>query len=257
MELEQINYRYYLQVNDDKVIITSKMVAELFGKRHDHVLRDIRQLIESDEIGLPKIGESDYSDSRGKQQPMYILDRDSCMVLCMGFNGKEAIKFRIGLVKTFNAMEIELIRLKTFSPVSKLDYIRLALEQEIKIQEQSQQLAIAEPKAEYFDNVLQSSSAITITIIAKEMGMSASSLNKMMEKDGIICKIGKSDQWFATAKYQDKGYVCDKTTTYKDSEGKINTKHHTYWTELGRHFIINKYSKIKEKYNDLFNLVSK
>ena len=78
-----------------------------------------------------------------------------------------------------------------------------------------------------------------------------------MKEDGIICKIGKSDQWFATSKYQDKGYVCDKTTTYTNSEGKLCTKHHTYWTEAGRHFIINKYSKIKEKYNDLFKLVSK
>lgn len=48
--------------------VTSQQVAEIFGKRHDHVLRDIEQILtQVPEIFIkPNFGLSEYTDSTGR-----------------------------------------------------------------------------------------------------------------------------------------------------------------------------------------------
>lgn len=43
-----------VKVENNQVVVSSRQIAESFGKRHDHVLRDISSIIE----GLPKIGDT-------------------------------------------------------------------------------------------------------------------------------------------------------------------------------------------------------
>jgi phage antirepressor YoqD-like protein len=91
------------------------------------------------------------------------------------------------------------------------------------------------PKVEYYEKVLQSESLIPTNVIAKELGMSAVSLNKMLHKKGIIYRSGNT--WVLYNRYQDKGYTGTKTVTFTDSLGESKTAVHTYWTEAGREFI--------------------
>ncbi len=90
-------------------------------------------------------------------------------------------------------------------------------------------------KAVYHDAVLQSQTLIPTTVIAKELGMSAVALNKMLHTKGIIYK--NDTHWLLYAPYQGKGYTGTKTALYIDSQGKYQTNIHTYWTEKGREFI--------------------
>jgi len=106
---------------------------------------------------------------------------------------------------------------------------------QIRTQEQEKQLITAAPKVQYHDKVLQSKSLIPTTVIAKELGMSAITLNKKLHEQGIQHQVGGI--WVLYAKYQDKGWTGIKTTTYTDSEGRERTIQHTYWTEKGRRFI--------------------
>ena len=74
------------------------MIAEKFGKEHQHVLRDIRTLIEGmSEIGdTPMFVESTYINEQNKQEyPIFIMNRDGFTLLTMGFNGKKALKFKL------------------------------------------------------------------------------------------------------------------------------------------------------------------
>lgn len=100
------------------------------------------------------------------------------------------------------------------------------------------ELAIAQPKANYTDNVLSSEGYMTATQIAKDYGKSAKWLNKLLHAEGIQYKSG--NQWLLYAKYADTGYTVSGTCVVCD-----NSYVSTYWTQEGRKFI---YDLIKDKY---------
>ena len=90
---------------EERAACTSLDVAETFGKSHDHVLRDIRELGCSPEFRLSNFGESSYTNSQNKKQPMALMTRDWFTLLVMGYNGEKAMKFKEAYIKQFNAME--------------------------------------------------------------------------------------------------------------------------------------------------------
>ena len=94
------------KINKQEVTVVSSLdVAETFEKRHDHVIRDIRELECSDEFRLSNFGESSYMNSQNKKQPMYYVTRDGFTLLAMGYTGEKAMKFKEAYIKQFNAME--------------------------------------------------------------------------------------------------------------------------------------------------------
>lgn len=92
---------------------TSLIVAEVFGKRHDHVIRDIRALIEQAPSCVPNFGETEV----GRPSPLngariasqaYTITRDGFMLLAMGFTGKKALNWKLAFIEAFNEMEAAL-----------------------------------------------------------------------------------------------------------------------------------------------------
>ena len=107
------------------------------------------------------------------------------------------------------------------------------LQQQTEIQKQ--QLQIAAPKVEYYDTVLQSKSTFNTNQIAKELGMSAETLNRKLKNLKVQYK--QNGQWLLTSKYQNKGYTKTRTYTYTRVDGTTGTSLQTTWTEAGRQFI--------------------
>lgn len=94
------------KINKEEVtVVTSLDVAETFGKRHDHVLRDIKELECSEEFHLSNFGESSYINIQNKKQPMYLMTKDGFTLLVMGYTGEKAMKFKEAYIKQFNHME--------------------------------------------------------------------------------------------------------------------------------------------------------
>ena len=91
--------------NHDTARVSSLMVAQMFDKRHDKVLRDIRELDCSKEFRLSNFGESSYLNDQGKKQPCYDMTRDGFVFLVMGYRGKKAAQFKELYIKRFNEME--------------------------------------------------------------------------------------------------------------------------------------------------------
>lgn len=85
--------------------VTSLDVAETFGKGHDKVMRDIRELGCSSEFNVANFGEIDYVDSKNRRQKAYAMTRDGFTLLAMGYTGELAMKFKEAYIKQFNAME--------------------------------------------------------------------------------------------------------------------------------------------------------
>lgn len=88
-----------------------------------------------------------------------------------------------------------------------------------------------QPKATYYDLILQNKSIVAITKIAKDYGMSGTAMNAKLHELGVQYKQGNT--WLLYQKYADKGYTQSKTHII-DGE---TTKFHTYWTQKGRLFL--------------------
>ncbi|EAH6271419.1 Rha family transcriptional regulator [Campylobacter coli] len=104
---------------NNQIFCTSLDVAKVFGKRHDHVLRDIENILNDlREIGtsqdLLNFGETyrnteirGFGKVKGKTRKdrCYNLTRDGFSLLAMGFTGKKALQFKIAFINAFNEME--------------------------------------------------------------------------------------------------------------------------------------------------------
>jgi len=119
--------------NNNQVVTSSRNVARDFNKRHDHVTRDIDEIIE----GLPKNGdtqqmfyETTYIHEQNKQEyRQYLMNRDGFTLLVMGFTGKAAMRFKIDYMNAFNQMEKELQQPRVLSEKEQLKAsMRLSLE---------------------------------------------------------------------------------------------------------------------------------
>ncbi len=98
-----------------------------------------------------------------------------------------------------------------------------------------QQIAELNPKASYYDVVLQTKDLLSTSRIAKDYGKSAIWLNEYLHEKGIQFKQGSV--WLLYQKHPEQGYTKSKTHTYSDNDGNQHSKLHTYWTQKGRLFI--------------------
>lgn len=103
---------------------------------------------------------------------------------------------------------------------------------------QKQQIAELQPKASYYDLVLQNKSLLSVSKIAKDFGRSAVWLNRYLHELGVQYKQG--DIWLLYAKHQDKGYTQTHTHVIDSEKSRVTTK----WTQKGRLFI---YDLLKNK----------
>ena len=99
----------------------------------------------------------------------------------------------------------------------------------------NQQIALLLPKAEYAEQVLTSMSCLTVTQIAKEMGMVAHELNTLLCELGIQYK--QSGQYLLYAPYVRKGLAQNRTIEFYLNDGTLFTYTYLVWTERGRYFI--------------------
>ena len=101
---------------------------------------------------------------------------------------------------------------------------------------QKKELKASSHKVEYFDNVLQSTSVYIADQIAKELGITAITLNKKLVKMGIL--IRRNGQLLPTADYCNKGYTKTRTFYYEKTDGTKGSNCITVWTEKGREFLL-------------------
>ena len=156
--------------------------------------------------------------------------------------GKEIRQYLIDLEKAWNTPE------QVFARALKMaDQTISSLKDRCKflggqVVEQQKVIEQLEPKASYYDLILQCKDLIATTVIAKDYGMSAKKFNSMLHAMGIQYKQG--DIWVLYSKYQGQGYLKAKTHNYADGNGVQHSKEHAYWTQKGRMFL---YDLLKQK----------
>lgn len=178
------------------------------------------------------------SESTGGRPSIdHLLTIDMAKEICMIQRtevGKQARQYFIQVEKDYNSPEKIMARALR---IAEKELSTLKLENKV----QAQQIAELQPKATYYDLILQCPSLLSVTEIAKDYGLSAKGLNKILHENGV--QYSQSGVWFLYAKYQDKGYTSTKTQNYNRPDGTQGSRVHTYWTQKGRIFL---YGLLKE-----------
>ena len=97
-----------VEIENGQPVTTSLKIAELFGKNHKEVLRDIRDKVVpnvTDDFGQRNFAPSSYQNEQNKRQPMYYLTRDGFTMVAMGYTGPKAMQFKEAYINEFNKME--------------------------------------------------------------------------------------------------------------------------------------------------------
>lgn len=128
-----------INIKNNEAVTTSLMVAEMFGKRHDAVLRAIENLLK----GLHKNGETRYfkksthkNEQNGQIYPMYYLNRDGFSLLVMGFTGKKALEWKVKFIEAFNRMEAILNEKQSMAWVETRKYGKITRKAETDVIQQ-------------------------------------------------------------------------------------------------------------------------
>lgn len=123
-------------------LTNSKLVAEVFEKPHDNVLKAIRKILQGGIVKndeTPMFEETTYINEQNKQSyPMFIMNQDGFTLLAMGFNGKKAMEFKLKYIEAFNAMKRQIEQSNPSVPQNYLE----ALKSLVKAEEEKQQLAL-------------------------------------------------------------------------------------------------------------------
>lgn len=235
-------------------VTTSLIVAQVFGKEHKNVVRDIENLSCSESFNRLNFERITYKDARNREQTAYEMTKDGFSFLVMGYTGTKAGEFKERFINEFNKRESllknddyilmrsqQILQKRLEASEERLRQLEAKTEQlQNTVELQDKELKQTAPKVEYCDKVLSSEGYLTVNMIAACLGISDIKLNKLLCQWGIQYK--ESGVYYLYSKYRDKGYTVHKPHAYIDSLGNIKTRQHMYWTEIGKKFILELYS---------------
>ena len=272
------NISDFVEIKDEQVYTTSRIVAEKFGKRHAHIIRDIEatittindaQVIENKvqpNFGLNEninglknqsvkndyFVESSYIDSIGRTLKEYLITEDGLALLVMGFTGADAMRVKLKFIAEFNRMKNIINNPEQVIAncgnaeaitayaiqMTKIGRMMTETANNLRLVEKQRDKAEDEVKTLVHDD----ENTYTATDIAKDLGFrSAIAFNQWLKDIGFQYKQGK--HWVVKAKYAEEGLVNIKL---KDTGNGFNVKTMQF-TNKGKLWITEKYRETHPK----------
>lgn len=244
--------------------MTSLEIADVTGKKHAHVLRDIRNLL-GQGVSESNFGLSSYQQPQPnggfKEVTMYNLTPKGCLILASGYDAvlREKIvnkleeyqqKERAGMIQFPNfedPAEAAMAWAKEYREKKVLAIeVQTVKRENAKLEAENVQLALENQELKhdrnYLDIIMRSRSLMTVSQIAQDYGMSGKALNKKLADMGIQYKC--NDQWILYSRYKDCGYVSSRSIDITRTDGRPDVVLHTEWTQAGRKFL---YEELKKE----------
>ena len=184
------------KTEDGELVVSSRRVADDFKKRHSDVIEKIQQLIKAEKSVMSMFIESSYKAGTGKNYKEYLLTRDGFSLLVMGFNGREALEWKLKYIEAFNAMERKLKEISKPDSYMIDDPIERA-KRWIEEREQYNKVAAELEEQNSFVNKISESNG---SMLVREVA-------KLASKGNII--IGEKALW---NKLREWGYISKKST---------------------------------------------
>lgn len=179
------------------------------------------------------------NDSLGRRQKFKIIPESDVYRLIIKSNLPSAEKFESWVMEEILP---QIRKHGMYATDELLDNPDLLIEVATKLKEERTLRLIAEqrvnelqPKAEYYDRILNNKGLVTVSTIAKNYGLSAVSFNKLLHELGI--QFNQSGTWLLYSKFQDKGYTHIEPFDYEDKNGNQQVKTRMKWTQKGHIFL--------------------
>lgn len=185
--------------------MSSREIAELTGKRHADVMRDIRTMMEAlqQNADLRSVCKSStYVGENDQSYPQYELDKDTSLTLLLGYD----VVARMKVVKRWQQLEAQAA---PAVPRTMSQALRLAAEQAEQIEQQQAALALAAPKAEYVDRYVAANGAKGFRQVAKLLGANEHEFRAWLQDEKIMYRLG--GEWTAHQCHIDAGRFVVKT----------------------------------------------
>lgn len=226
------------------MVVSSREVAENFGKEHSKVIRGIEGLMENEpsQNWLRYFIPNKYQDLKGEMRKEYLLTRDGFSLLVMGFTGTKALEWKLKYIDAFNKME------KVITQGLPLTY-KEALQQLIEKEEAKEKLQLAyeemKPKAMFAEAVESSKTSILVGDMAKILKQNGIDIgqNRFFEylrQNGYLCN-KKGDMYNTpTQRSMDSGLFEIKETTIHNPDGSITIRKTPKVTGKGQTYFVNK-----------------
>ena len=194
-----------VKVENNQIVTDSRSVADHFGKQHKNVLQTIENLA-AENPATKFLFQKTTFENRGKQYPMYLMNRDGFSLLVMGFTGAKALEWKLKYIEAFNAMERKL-KEATYDSYMISDPVERAkkwIEEEKERQKLRAENKVMLPKADFYDTVANTESLFSMADVAKtlDMGIGRNKLFAFLRDKGILDKDNHPYQ-----KYVDAGYM--------------------------------------------------
>lgn len=203
--------------------MTSREIAELTGKSHGNVMRDIRAMmdaLEQDSKLNPVCKSTTYAGTNGQTYDQYELDKDTCLTLLLGYDAVARMK----VVKRWQELERAGDQPKV--PQSMPEALRLAAEAieqcdrlALENKAQAEALAKAQPKAEALDRIATADGSLCLTDAAKTLQVQPRKFMQLLQEKGWVYRRPMGTGWLA---YQDRiqaGQLEHKVTKGEKSDG--------------------------------------
>jgi phage antirepressor YoqD-like protein len=240
--------------------MSSREIAELTNKRHDHVLRDIKTQLyaglyevnfDSPNLGYQSIqGLTVVVDDYTKRTKEILLDRYHTDILVSGYD----VKYRAAIVKRWHELELQAVNQQFNIPKTLPEALRLAADTQEKLEVTEQKLVVAEnqieqdkPKVEFAMAIKNTNGLSSIGELAKCLGIGEIRLFKKLRESGFLMRNNEPYQ-----RYVDSGlfkYLPNKP--YTDAKGKTHQHYQTYVTGRGMIYFEKKFREERPLRNGL------
>ena len=233
--------------------LDSREVAEMVGKQHNDLLKDIRRYVQ--QLSEGKIShtdfftESQYTDKSNRQKPCYLVTKKGCEFIAHKLTGVQGTEFTAKYINRFHEMEDTI---KTQLPQGN-DLIALAvIEAQKMIAERDKQIERMKPKEIFADAVSASETSILVGDLAKLLRQNGVDIGQKrlfewLRANGYLIKRKGADWNMPTQKSLELGLFEIKESTHIDGNGCNVTTRTPKATGKAQIYFINKFLGSEKK----------
>lgn len=216
----------------DQLTMTSREIAELTGKQHKHVMRDIRTMLVElhGEGGLPKFGSS-YLNEQNKAQPCFRLQKRETLILVSGYN----VQMRAKIIDRWQQLENAQPTVDPMRVLNDPAAMRgLLLGYAEKLLTLEHEVGEMKPKVRALDWLATASEGSTcLRVSAKLMQMPERKFIQFAHAESFIFRAHGSGIWQGYADKIKAGFVEQKYKTILLSDGTEKTIEQVLITRAG------------------------
>jgi Rha family phage regulatory protein len=233
-----------------QVSMSSREIAELTGKNHADVLRDIRKMLAELSLGESNFAGSYFSE-QNKEMPLFNLDREHSLCLVAGYSAV----MRMAIIRRWQVLEGQ--GAIQSAELSKLEIIQMAHEAELariglarQVAQQNEILSSVAPKIAALERIGKAEGELILTLASKELQVGVRELTTyLLQKQWVYRQKGSKGHLLAYQAKINQGLLTHKTTTYESPDGREKHRDQVLITTKGLTKLAELFSQLRSQAN--------